>query len=141
MKNDPEIATLNNAAKNAEIQLALAKKGRVDVAVNVGGSADTRGTGKWEGQEEYKAATNLEVRMIDPRISNNLAREASADIARYQQEILRRQSEIYVGAIEPLIKMKSLTTNMADTKRNIERYRSDFALGVQDYFAGKMSID
>jgi outer membrane protein TolC len=83
----------------------------------------------------------LSVRFIDPRISNNLAREASADITRYQEDILRRQSEIYVGAMEPLIRFDPLTKNMADTRRNIERYKSDFAIGVADYFAGKMNID
>jgi len=141
MKTDPEIAALRNAAKNAQVQLALAQKGRLDVGMNLAASTEARGTGQWAGKEEYRAAALLEVRFIDPRISNNLAREASADIARYQEEVLERQNEIYVGAMEPLIKSASLTKNMADTRRNIERYKSDFAIGVADYFAGKMNID
>lgn len=141
MRNDPEIATLNNAVKSAEVQLALAEKGRLDVAMNLAASNDMRGSGRWVGQEQYDASANLEVRFIDPRISNNLAREASADIARFQEEIARRRNEIYVGAMEPLIKAGSLTKNMVDTKRNIERYRNDFAIGMEDYFAGRMNID
>jgi len=141
MQTSPDIAALNNAVKNAEVQLALAKKGRLDISVNVAASTETRGSGRWEGREEYRAAGGLEVRFIDPRISNNLAREASADMARYQQDILQRRNEIYVGAFEPLVKCKSLASNITDTQRNIERYRSDFAAGVEDYLAGRMNID
>jgi outer membrane protein TolC len=141
MKTDPEIAALHNAAKNAEVQLALAEKGRLDVSMNLAASTDARGTGRWAGQEQYRATALLTVRFIDPRISNNLAREASADISRYQEDILRRRSEIYVGAMEPLIKFEPLTRNMADTRRNIERYRNDFAIGAANYFAGKMNVD
>jgi outer membrane protein TolC len=141
MKTDPEIAALHNAVKNAEVQLALARKGRLDVGMNLAASSDAPGSGNWSGRDEYRASAMLEVRFIDPRISNNLAREASADIARYQEEILERQSEIYVGAMEPLIKFEPLTRNMADTQANIQRYRSDFAAGVQDYLAGRMNVD
>jgi outer membrane protein TolC len=140
-RTDPEIATLRNAVKNAELALALAEKGRLDVAVNVGGTANLQGSGRWEGRNEYSAFGLLEVRFIDPRISHSLARESSADIARYQQDIRQRRSEIYVGAMEPIIRARSLTSNMADTKRNIERYRGDFVVGLEQYFAGRMNID
>jgi hypothetical protein len=141
MQTDPEIATLKNAVKNAEVQLALALKGRLDISLNVAADADMRGTGRWAGKEEYRAATGVEVRFIDPRISNNLARESTADVARYQEEIVQRKNEIYVGAMAPLIKAGPLTRNIADTQRNIERYRSDFAIGLTDYFADRMNID
>jgi outer membrane protein TolC len=141
LRTDPEIETLKNAVKDSQVQLALARKGRLDVAVDIGAAADLRGSGYWTGQTEYQANAALTVSFIDPRLSTSLAREASANIARYQQAIERRHKEVYVEAMEPMIKARSLRRNIPEIRRNLERYRQDFHIGLQDYFAGRMDID
>ncbi len=141
LATDPEIATLQNAIKDSEVQLALARRGRLDVAVDLGGAADMRGSGYWAGQTEYQATAAMTVSFIDPRLSGSLAREASANIGRYQQAIEQRRKEVYVEAMEPMIKARSLRRNIPEIQRNVERYRRDFDAGLDDYFAGRMNVD
>ena len=43
--------------------------------------------------------------------------------------------------MEPLIKIRMLTKSIPDRRRNIERYRQDYEVALQDYFAGRMNVD
>lgn len=141
MRADPEIATLTNAIKDSQVLLALARKGRLDVAMNLGAAADFRGSGEWAGQTQYQATALLSVGFIDQRLSTSLAREASANIWQYENAIQRRRNEVYVDATEPLIRIRALTKSIPDRQRNVERYQRDFDAAVQDYFVGRMDID
>jgi outer membrane protein TolC len=141
VRTDPEIATLQNAIKDAQVQLTLARKGRLDVAVDLGASADLAGTGDWASQTEYRAGGNLSVGFIDARISTSLAREAGANIAQYQYAIQRRNNEVYVDTIEPLIKARSLAKSIPEIQANITRYQRDAQAAVEEYFAGSLSVD
>lgn len=138
---DPEIAALKNAIKDSQAQLALARKGRLDVSINLGGQADAAGSGGWGGRTEYRADALLAVSFIDRRISDSLAREASSNIARYQNAIQRRRNEVYVEAAEPLIKLQVLARNIPDQEQTVARYRRDYERAVEDYFDGRMNID
>jgi len=141
MQTDPEIATLKNAIKNAQVQLALARKGRLDIALLLSGSMDMRGTGQWTGKENWKADAGLEVRFVDSRVSDSLEREAAATVARFQQAMLARRNDIHVGTIEPLIQAQTLKSNIEDIRRNIDRYKNDYQTGLEAYFKGQMNID
>ena len=141
MRVDPEIATLQNAVKDAEVQLALARKGRLDVTAHLGAQADMKGSEAWTGRTEYRADALLSIAFIDPRVSNSLAREASANVAQYQQAITRRRNEVYVEAFEPLAKIQALEQMIPALRDNVERYRQDFQTAVEDYFAGRMDVD
>jgi outer membrane protein TolC len=141
LQTDPEIATLKNAIRDAEVQLALARKGKVDVTMSLGASTDLAGSGSRSGQAEYRAEALLTVAFIDARLSNSLAREAGANIRQYEQAIQRRRNNVYVEANEPLIKIRMLGKNIPDRQRNVERYQRDYEAAVRDYVAGRMDID
>jgi hypothetical protein len=140
-QSDPEIATLGNAVKSAEIQLDLARKGRIDIALLAGGGMDMAGTGRWTGRQEWSADAGVELRLVDPRISKSLEREAQSTISRLENSIQSRRNEIRVGTMEPLLLAQTLRRNIQDTRGNIERYSRDYQAGRRLYFGGKMDID
>jgi len=141
VQTDPEIATLKNAIKNAEVQLELARKGRLDIALLLSGSVDMRGSGGWTGKQVWRADAGLEVRFVDPRVSSSLEREALATVAKFQQAMQARKNDIYVGTIDPLLTMNALMENKKTIEENIKRYKKDWETGLKEYFAGRMNID
>ena len=138
---DPEIETLRNAMRNAEVQLDLARRGRWDVAFLMNGASELEGRGETEGQSEWKVSVGLDVSAIDPRVVESLAREARSDIARFGQAITARENRIFVDTLEPLVRIDTLGASRDELLANLPRVEGNYADGLRAYKDGRLSID
>jgi outer membrane protein TolC len=141
IETDPEIATLRNEVRNAEVQLDLARRGRWDLALQLAGSSALEGRGEDEGLSDWTASVGMEVSAVDPRVTDSLVRQAEANIQRFTDAITARQNMIFVDTLEPLIRIETLGASRDELVENLPRFERDFATGVQEYFAGQLNID
>lgn len=138
---DPEIATHRNAIRDAQAQLELARRGKWDTALLLSGESQIEGSQDDQGQSEWSVSAALEFRAVDRRVTTSLEREALASIKRAQQAIRARRNDIYVGALAPLTRMRTLTTNIEQLTANLDRYVRDYNTGLAEYARGKLNID
>ena len=141
IETDPEIATLRNAVRNAEVQLDLARRGKWDLALQLAGASNLEGRGEDEGVSDWFASVGLEVSAVDPRVTDSLIRQAEANILRFSEAITSRENTIFVDTLEPLIRIDTLGTSRDDLVDNLPRYQEDYRGGVEEYFAGTLNID
>jgi len=138
---DPEIATLRNSMRNAEVQLDLARRGTWDIALLLRGSSNLEGSGSSEGVSDWNVNVGLDVSAVDPRVTTSLSRQAQANIARFQQAIAARENAIYADVFEPLIRIETLGESRKELRANLPTFRSDYELGLSQYVNGTLSID
>lgn len=141
MATDPEIATLRNALRNAEVQLDLARRGRWDIAVTLDGRTSLEGRGNDNGLSDWSVAAGFEVSAVDPRVTDSLTRQAQANIARFQQAIAARENVIFVDTLEPLVRIETLSASRDELTDNLPRNVQDYDNGVRAFFAGTLNID
>ena len=141
IRTDPEIATQQNAVRNAEVQLDLAKRGQWDLTLLLDGRSTLEGRGTDDGASDWSVSVGLDVSAVDPRVTNSLIHQADANIARFSQAIERRTSSIFVDTLEPFIRLKTVTESRTELVRSLPRFEEDYRQGVEDYFAGKLNID
>lgn len=141
MATDPEIATLRNALRNAEVQLDLARRGRWDIAVTLDGRSSLEGRGKDNGLSDWSVAAGFEVSAVDPRVTDSLTRQAQANIARFHQAIAARENVIFVETLEPLVRIETLSASRDELAENLPRNVQDYDNGVRAFFAGTLNID
>ncbi len=141
IETDPEIATLRNAERNAEVQLDLARRGRWDIALLLNGISTLEGAGEHDGASEWSASVGLSVSAVDTRVTGSLMRQAEANIARFRQAIASRENEIFVDTFEPLIRIDTLSVSRDELIGNLPHYQADYERGLEEYFAGTLNID
>lgn len=141
IETDPEIATLRNAVRNAEVQLDLARRGRWDIAFLLDGTSNLEGGGEHEGASDWLVSVGLDVSAVDARVTGSLIRQAEANIARFSQAIAARENAIFVDTFEPLTRMETLGESHRELLANLPRYQSDYDTGVAQYLAGNLNID
>lgn len=141
IETDPEIATLNNALRNAEVQLDLARRGKWDVALLLDASSDLRGRGAERGNTRWSLGAGLDISAVDPRVTDSLIRQARSSIARFREAIAARQRDIYVDTLQPLIRIETLSTSRAELVANLRRFEQDYEAGLSEFFAGNLNID
>lgn len=141
LETDPEIATLRNAASNAHVQFELAKKGKYDVVLTTGAETHALGGGTKDDEHSWSAFAGLELNFVDERVTSSLTGQALASILRFAQAIEARRREIYVSTFDPLIRIETLTTSRDELSENIERFRSDYQNGIDEYLDGSLNID
>lgn len=138
---DPEIQTLRNAVRNAEVQLDLARRGRWDIALRASGDAGLEGRGAAEGLSDWSLSVGLDVSAVDPRVTDSLIRQAQASITRFKQAIVARENNIFVDTLEPLVRIDTLGASRQELIDNLPRYVTNYAAGVEAYLAGTLNID
>ncbi len=141
IETDPEIATLRNAVRNAEVQLDLARRGQWDVALLLEGDSSLEGRGEDEGISDWSLMVGLEVSAVDKRVTTGLMRQAQANIARFQHAIAARENTVFVDTLEPLVRMETLGASREELTENLHRYGEDYRSGVDEYLAGELNID
>lgn len=141
IETDPEIATLENAMRNADVQLDLAKRGRWDIALLAGGTSRFDGAGEQDGVSDWTVSFGVDVSAVDSRVTDSLIHQAEATISRFTHSIAARKNEIFVDTFEPLIRIETLSESHDELLGNLPRYQSDFDIGAEEYFAGKLNID
>jgi outer membrane protein TolC len=141
IETDPEIATLRNARRNAEVQLDLARRGRWDLAVLLSGSSDLEGGGDRDGESDWSVGVGFEVSAVDARVTNSLIRQAQSNIARFDQAIASRENAVYVDTFEPLTRIETLGQSRDELAANLQRYQADYDQGLIEYFGGNLNID
>lgn len=141
IETDPEIATLRNSVRNAEVQLDLARRGRWDIALLVDAASNLEGRGANDGISDWNVSVGLDISVVDPRVTDSLSRQAQSSISRFQQAIAARENAIYADTFEPLIRIDTLGQSRTELKNNLPRFQSDYDTGVKDFFAGKLNID
>lgn len=138
---DPEIATLRNAMRNAEVQLDLARRGKWDVALLLEGKSNFRGHGFARDDAEYSVSAGLEVSAIDPRVTSSLLRQARANIARFEHAIAAREGQIYTDTLEPLVRIETLSTSKEELVENLARFQEDYQAGLRKFLDDELDID
>ena len=138
---DPEISTLRNSQRNAEVQLDLAQRGRWDLAMILSGASNLEGRGERDGISDWSVSVGLDVSVVDTRVTNSLIRQAQASIARFSQAIAARENDIFVDTLEPLIRIETLGTSRMELIDNLPRYVKDYETGIESYRAGTLNID
>jgi len=141
LETDPEIATLSNSVRNAEVQLDLARRGKWDVALIVGGESDFEGMGEDEGVSDWGVSAGFDVSAVDPRVTESLTRQAQASIARFRQAIAARENAIFTDTLEPAVRIETLGASRDELAENLPRYQADYSEGVQEYLARDLNID
>ncbi len=141
MATDPEIATLRNALRNAEVQLDLARRGRWDIAVTLDGRSSLEGRGNDNGLSDWSVAAGFAVSAVDPRVTDSLTRQAQANIARFQQAIAARENVIFVDTLEPLVRIETLSASRDELTDTLPSNVHDYENGVRAFFAGTLNID
>ena len=141
IETDPEIATLQNSARNSEVQLDLARRGRWDIALQLSGASSLEGAAEDEGVSDWSVVAGLDVSAVDPRVTDSLIRQAEANIARFNQSIANRENSIFVDTFEPLIRIETLGKSHDDLRSNLPRFQADYDNGVAEYLAGNLNID
>lgn len=138
---DPEIATLKNSVRNAEVQLDLARRGRWDIALLINADSNLEGRGNTNGISDWNVSVGLDVSMVDPRVTDSLSRQAEASISRFQQAIAAREDNIFANTFEPLIRIQTLSVSREELTGNLPRYKQDYQTGVTEYIANTLNID
>ncbi|UCE61367.1 MAG: TolC family protein [Phycisphaerales bacterium] len=141
METDPEIATLRNALRNAEVQLDLARRGKWDIALTLAGASQIEGRGTLEGTSDWSASAGFEVSAVDSRVTGSLIRQAQASIARFRQAIAARENAIFVDTLEPVIRIETLGKSREELTNNLPRYIEDYENGVSEFLRGALNID
>ncbi len=141
LENDPEIATLHNAMRNAEVQLDLARRGKWDVALLLSGRSDLEGGEADDTASEWAVSAGVEVSAVDARVTSSLVRQAEASIERFRRAIESRENLIYVDTLEPLIRIETLSESRDQMAATLSKYRADYEAGVEEYAAGKLNLD
>ncbi len=141
LATDPEIATLKNAMRNAEVQLDLARRGKWDVALFVAGESDLEGRGESEGVSDWSISAGFDVSAVDQRVTESLTRQARANIARFNQAIVAREDRIFTETLEPIVRIETLGMSRDELTDNLSRYEEDYASGLEDYLATELNID
>lgn len=141
METDPEIATLRNALRNAEVQLDLARRGRWDIALTLSGTSRLEGSGTDEGVSNWSVTAGLGVSAVDTRVTDSLTHQAQANIARFKQAITARENVIFVDTLEPVIRIDTLGASKEALTDNLRRLAEDYETGISEYLAGTLNID
>ena len=141
IQTDPEIATLRNEQRNAEVELDLARRGRWDVTMLLDGETSLEGGGEDDGISDWSLSFGLDVAMVDSRVTDSLARQAQANITRFAQAIIARENEVFVDTLEPIIRIETLGKSRDELAGNLSRFRQDYLTGVEKYVAGTLNID
>lgn len=141
IETDPEIATLRNEQRNADVQLDLARRGRWDVALLLDGSSNIEGAGEAEGASDWSVSFGIDVSAVDPRVTNSLIHQAEARIARFKQAIIARENNIFVDTFEPIIRIKTLSAGKNELIANLPRFEKDYRTGVEALVKGTLNID
>ncbi|MFH1416884.1 MAG: hypothetical protein ABII12_01155 [Planctomycetota bacterium] len=141
IETDPEIATLKNAMKNAQVQLDLARRGKWDVSLLANGVTDLEGRGTDRDQSDWSVSLGMEVSAVDDRVTSSLIRQASADIERFSEAIAARENAIYVNTLEPLVRNRSLAKSNDKLREGLRKYEQDFKSGIDEYVAGTLNLD
>ena len=138
---DPEIATLRNAVRNAEVQLDLARRGKWDLTFLLSGQSSLEGRGADEGVSDWSVSAGLDVSAVDSRVTDSLIRQAEANIHRFAQAIASRENTIFVDTLESLVRLDTLGASRDELIGNLPRYEDDYRTGVEAYFASELNID
>ena len=138
---DPEILTLGNSVRNAQVQLDLARRGKWDAAVIVSGSSSLEGDADARGYSWWEVSTAFELRAVDERVTTSLEREGLANIERFQQAIRSRKDDIYVDTIDPLVRIRTGLVNIEQLSGNLDRWVRDYDQGMVEYRNGRLNID
>lgn len=141
IETDPEIATLRNSVRNAEVQLDLARRGTWDVALRLAGRSHLEGRGTEDGTSDWMVSVGFDVSAVDPRVTDSLSRQAQANIARFQQAIAARENAIYADVFEPLIRIETLGASRDELQDSLPSFQSDYDAGLRQYSAGTFNID
>ncbi len=141
IETDPEIATLQNEVRNAEVQLDLARRGTWDIALLLDGKSGIEGRGEREGESDWSVSAGIEVSHVDPRVTDSLARQAQARIYRFKQAIIARENAIFVDTLEPIVRIETLGASREQLIGNLSRFKDDYATGLAEYEAGRLNID
>ena len=138
---DPEIATLRNEVRNAQVELDLARRGRWDVSLLLSGDSDLEGGGEDEGASDWSVSFGIDVSAVDPRVTRSLTNQAEARIARFNQAIIARENRIFVDTLEPIIRIQTLSASREELAENLPRFHQDHQAGREGYLAGSLNID
>ena len=138
---DPEILTLRNEVRNAEVQLDLARRGQWDVALLLGGESALEGGGESNTISDWSVNVGFEVSRVDHRVTDSLTRQAQANILRFSEAIAARENDIFVDTLEPIIRIETLGASRDELRANLPRFEADYQTGMDDYFAGTLNID
>ncbi len=138
---DPEIATLSNSLKNAEVQLDLAERGRWDLALLLGGQSSLEGRGENESISDWSVSVGIDISAVDPRVTDSLIRQSNGLINRFKHAIAARENEIFTDTLEPLVRIDTLSDSRDQLIKNLPRYVQDYESGVVAYFNGQLNID
>jgi len=141
LNTDPEIATLRNAMNNAQVQLDLARRGKWDVALLLGGQTNMEGRGTEQDQSDWSMSIGMEVSAVDARVTSSLIRQAQADIERFGEAISARENAIFVNTLEPQLRNKQLGVTRQELIDNLPKYEEDYQAGLAEYMAGHLNID
>ena len=141
LQADPEIATLRNAMRNAEVELDLARRGQWDVALLFGGESNLEGRGEDESVSDWSVSVGLEVGAVDSRVTGSLTRQAQANIARFAHAILARENAIFEETLEPAVRIRTLGESRDQLIENLPRYEADYEAGIAEYLTGTLNID
>lgn len=141
IETDPEIATLKNALRNAEVQLDLARRGTWDVTLMLNGESGLEGRGEDEGISDWSVSAGVEVSAVDRRVTESLERQAQANIHRFVQAIAARENSVFVDTLEPVVRIETLSASRDELIANLPRYQEDYTSGLAEYLAGRVDID
>lgn len=141
IETDPEIATLRNAMRNAEVQLDLARRGKWDLALLMAAESNFEGRGEDAGVSDWSVSVGVDFSAIDTRVTRSLMRQAQASIHRFRRAITARENVIYVETLEPLVRIETIGASLIDLTENLPRYTDDYEKGVVAYLAASLNID
>ncbi|MEE9295501.1 MAG: TolC family protein [Phycisphaerae bacterium] len=141
IETDPEILTLRNEIRNAEVQLDLARRGQWDIALLMAGQSSIEGSKASDGDSDWALSLGFEVSHVDPRVTDSLTRQAQARIRRFTEAIAARENDIFVDTLEPLIRIDTLSQSRDELRENLPRFEEDYSTGLKEHFAGKLNID
>lgn len=138
---DPEIATLQNEVRNAEVQLDLARRGTWDLALLLDAQSNLEGSGDRQGNSDWSVSVGLDISAVDPRVTNSLIRQARGRIARFKQAIAARENAIFVDTLEPIVRIETVTASRDELRANLKRFEEDYRNGIAQYHDAKLNID
>lgn len=141
IETDPEIATLGNEKRNAEVQLDLARRGRWDATLVLDGSSSLEGAGEGEGISDWSFSVGIDLSAVDPRVTDSLTNQAQGRIARFDQAIIARENSIFVNTLEGVVRIETLSASKKELSSNLPRFQQDYQTGVDEYAAGTLNID
>ncbi len=141
IETDPEIATLRNEVRNAEVQLDLARRGQWDIALLANGRSSLEGRGEDDGISDWSLSVGFEVSLVDSRVTSSLIRQAQTRIARFLHAIASRENSIFTDTLEPIVRLETIGASRKELIANLPRFAMNYRMGIDDYQAGKLNID